>query len=274
MMLASFDSFYTPIVIAGLVGGASSGLLGVYIMGMRMPFVGVCISHAAMAGAVFGMLLRLPELPCGLVAAGAATAVLGVIPPGRMRLDINVAMGVLFPLMMGLTFLGIGMMEGPKTQMLGLLWGSLLFVSDRDVWMIVLAGAALLIFSVAFAKEMRAILFSRLLAAATGVHQQFVYVVFLALCGLVLTVNLQTVGGLMIFALIANPAAAALQVGRGYGAICVLAAVLGGISAVGGLLAAYEFDLPTGACIVLVSTGLFVAAVGWRHLRGRLGYGG
>jgi manganese/iron transport system permease protein len=272
-MIAALDAFFIPIIATGLVGGASTGLLGVYIVGMRMPFVGVCISHAAMAGAVFGLLLGWPQLPCALAAAGAATAILGVIPPGRMRLDINVAMGVLFPLMMGLTFLGIGLMEGPKTEMLGLLWGSLLFVSARDVWIIGAASTALLLFSLLFAKEMRSILFSRFLAAATGVHQQLIYVLFLALCGLVLTVNLQIVGGLMIFALIVNPAAAALQVAQGYRSICVLAAVLGGASALGGLLAAYELDLPTGACIVLVSTALFLVAVLWRRIRTQLGHG-
>jgi manganese/iron transport system permease protein len=272
-MIAALDAFFIPIIAVGLVGGAGTGLLGVYIVGMRMPFVGVCISHAAMAGAVFGMLLGWAELPCALVAAGVATAILGLIPPGRVRLDINVAMGVLFPLMMGLTFLGIGLMEGPKTEMLGLLWGSLLFVGARDVWMIVLSSLALLGFSVLFAKEMRAILFSRFLAAATGVHQQGVYIGFLALCGLVLTVNLQTVGGLMLFALIVNPAAAALQVGRGYRTICVLASVFGGLSALGGFLVAYELDLPTGACIVLVSTAVFLLAMLWRRVRGCLGQG-
>lgn len=261
-----FDSFFIPILIAGLVGGSSTGLLGVYVMGMRMPFVGVCISHAAMAGAVYGALFGWPQLWCGLAAAAMATALLGIIPPGRLRMDVNVAMGILFPLMMGLTFLGIGLMPGPKTQLLGLLWGSLLFVSPLDVWMIVLAAVGLFGFSLLFAKEMRAILFSRFLASATGVHQQFVYILFLAICGLVLTVNLQTVGGLMIFALIANPAAAALQVGRGYRSICLLASVLGGLSALGGLAAAYYLDLPTGACIVLVSTALFLLALGWRRL--------
>lgn len=267
------DAFLIPILVAGVVGGASTGLLGVYIVGMRMPFVGVCISHAAMCGAVYGMLLGISELPCALAAAALATAVLGAIPPGRTRLDINVAMGVLFPLLMGLTFLGIGLMPGPRTAMLGLLWGNLLFVDSADLWAIGITGAALLLFSVVFAKEMRALLFSRFLAAATGVHQQFVFVLFLALCGLVLAVNLQTVGGLMIFALIANPAAAALQVGKGYRAICLLATTLGAISALGGLLGAWLLDLPTGACIVLVSTAVFLASVLERRARNRSGRG-
>jgi manganese/iron transport system permease protein len=271
--VAAMDTFLLPILVAGLLGGASTGLLGVYIVGMRMPFVGVCISHAAMAGAVFGMLLGWPELPCALGVAVAATSILGTIPPGRMKLDINVAMGVLFPLMMGLTFLCIGLMPGPRTAMLGLLWGSLLFVTTRDIGLIAAASVVLLLFSMVFAKEMRAILFSRSLAAATGVHQQFVYLLFLASCGLVVAVNLQTVGGLMIFALIANPASAALQIGHGYRSICVLAGGLGALSAVGGLLTAWWLDLPAGACIVLVSTGLFLGAVLWRRVRAHLGLG-
>jgi manganese/iron transport system permease protein len=268
-MIAGFDSFFVPIIMAGVIGGASAGLVGVYIVGMRMPFVGVCVSHAAMAGAVFGILLGWPQLPSALAAAAATTAVLGVIPPHRIRMDINVAIGVLFPLMMGLTFLGIGLIEGPRTQILGLLWGSLLFVTVRDVLWIALAGALLLAFAVLFAKEMCAILFSRFLASATGIHQQAVYVLFLALCGLVLTVNLQTVGGLMLFALIANPAAAALQIARGYRSTCIMASAGGALSALGGLVTAYQLDLPAGACIVLLSTALFLCAVLGRRLAHR-----
>ncbi|HEX41226.1 MAG TPA: metal ABC transporter permease, partial [Phycisphaerales bacterium] len=51
------DSFFYLVMLAGVVAGGSTGLLGVYIVGMRMPFIGVCISHAAMAGAVYSILL-------------------------------------------------------------------------------------------------------------------------------------------------------------------------------------------------------------------------
>jgi len=267
------DMFLVPIFLSGVLGGAGTGLLGVFIVGMRMPFVGVCISHAAMAGAVFGLLVGWPEQLCALAVAAGATIILGTIPPGRTRMDINTAMGVLFPLTMGLTFLGIGLMSGPRTEVLGLLWGSLLFVDNRDVLLIGATTATLIAFSVVFAKEMRAILFSRFLAAATGVHQQLVYMLFLVMCGLVLTVNLHTVGGLMIFALLANPAAAALQLARGYRSVCFAAGTLGALSAVGGLMFAWGLDLPAGACIVLVSTALFLVALGVRRIGNRLGWG-
>jgi len=52
-------SFWAPVLVGGLVAGGSSGLLSVYIVGMRIPFLGVCVAHAALAGAVFGALAGL-----------------------------------------------------------------------------------------------------------------------------------------------------------------------------------------------------------------------
>jgi len=51
------DSFFYLVMFAGAVAGASTGLLGVYIVGMRMPFIGICISHSAMAGTIYSILL-------------------------------------------------------------------------------------------------------------------------------------------------------------------------------------------------------------------------
>jgi len=90
----------------------------------------------------------------------------------------------------------------------------------------------LAVFVIAFGKELKVLLFSRSIAAATGVHEGFVYCVFLALCGIILSVNLKIIGGLMIFSLITNPAAAAYQICRGYKSVVFTATLLGMFSAV------------------------------------------
>ena len=51
--------FWMPVLCCGALAGASTGLFGAFIVGMRIPLIGVCVSHAALAGAVFGSL-------CGL----------------------------------------------------------------------------------------------------------------------------------------------------------------------------------------------------------------
>ncbi|MBN1505833.1 MAG: metal ABC transporter permease [Sedimentisphaerales bacterium] len=266
---SSMDPFFYLVVLAGAITGASCGLLGVYVVGLRLPFIGIFISHTAMAGAVYSQLLGLNPTLAPMVFSAAGAMGLAAIRPEKSRLDPNVALAILFSLMLGLTFLGIGLVQGSRSEVLTLLWGSILFVQARTVLVISLAGVAFGVFAAAFNKELKVLLFSRAIASATGVHDTLVYSLFLGLCGVVLAVNLPLVGGLMIFSLITNPAAAAYQICRGHRAAVVTSILFGAASAVGGFLVSYVLDLPTGACIVLASTALFALAALYRAVGGR-----
>jgi manganese/iron transport system permease protein len=262
------EQFFYLVIVSGAIAGSSTGLLGVYIVGMRMPFIGVCISHAAMAGSVFAALIGFNPI-AGAIAVSVVTSMsLAAIHPSNARLDTNVGLAILFSLMLGLTFLGIGLEQDSRTEMLGLLWGSLLFVRTKTVLLMGMLGLVLAAFTAIFNKELKAILFSRSLAAATGVHQGFIYCLFLALCGITLAVNLHAIGGLMIFSLIANPAAAAYQICRGHKSVVIISTLLGALSAVGGFLISFYCNLPTGACIVVLSTVFFGLAAVYRLIMG------
>jgi manganese/iron transport system permease protein len=126
------------------------------------------------------------------------------------------------------------------------------------------AAAGLALFILLFHKEMRAILFSRQEASSLGIRATAVWTAFLVLMAAVMTVNFQTVGGLMIYSLITNPAAAAFQLVRGCGRALVLATGFGAFSGLGGFLIAAWLDLPTGAVIVLVSSALVAVAAAFR----------
>ncbi len=265
-------AFWMPVMCAGLVAGASTGMLGVYIVGMRVPFLGVCVSHAALAGAVFGALAGLtgPALLLPALAGASVTALLlGPLDPQRTRVDANVMLGLLFSLTMGLAFLGLGMFSiygVSDNDVRNLLWGSLNFCRWSDFHVMAAAAGVELLFVLAFYKELRAILFSREHAAAAGVRVSLVWTGFLVLTSLVLTVNFQTVGGLMIYSLLTNPAMAAFLLARGYGRALLLAAFFGAFSGLGGFLLAAATDLPTGAMIVILSSVLVALAAGLAHL--------
>ncbi|MEN6333581.1 MAG: metal ABC transporter permease [Phycisphaerales bacterium] len=263
------DPFFYTVLLAGVIAGASCGLLGVYIVGLRLPFVGIFVSHTAMAGAVYSYLLGISPAAGATSISALAAMSLAAIRPDRTRLDSNVALAILFSLMLGVTFLGIGLIQDSRTEVLGLLWGSILFVRTENLVVIAAAAGALAAFAILFNKELKALLFSRSIASATGVHETFVYAMFLALCGVILAVNLPLIGGLMIFSLISNPAAAAYQLCRRHGAIAAVSMAFGVLSTVGGFFISYFLNLPTGACIVLVSTLLFALSAGYRALSGR-----
>jgi manganese/iron transport system permease protein len=265
------DPFFIQVALAGTLAGAGTGLLGAYVVGMRIPFIGICVAHAALAGAVAAAMLGWPMTPVALAAAVAVALLLGAIRPPHARADTNVIMSVLFSLTMGLAFLGIAAGGAARNDLLALMWGNVLLCSWRDVWLMAATTAVELAFVVLLYKELRAILFSRAHAASAGVRAGLVWTLLLIVICAVVTVDFKVVGGLMIYALLTNPAIAAFQVVRGCGRSVVLSAAFGAASGLGGFLISYHADLPTGAVIVIFSSALVgvCGLVGHWRRRGR-----
>ena len=247
--------------LAAIIGGLSTGLLGVYVVGLRMPFLGVGIAHAAMAGGVLAAVVGWPMLPVAVAMSLASGGALAWHASARPRADLGISTGILLSLMMGLAFLGMGLHRGDMTPLLSLLWGSLLFVRPADVMAMAVLGVVLVAFVARWHRSLDALIFSRPLARAAGVRVSLLTTAFLLLASLIVAINLNIVGGLMIYSLLANPAAAAYEVGRSMRAVRVMSCVFGLISTLGGFWIAYLANLPVGACIVIVSTVVYGVAL-------------
>jgi manganese/iron transport system permease protein len=204
-----------------------------------------------------------------MVAALGTAMLVGLLNPERLRTDSNVVLGVLFSLSMGIAFLGMGLFGRfgvPDNEVRALLWGSLAICQWRHVWLISAVAVMCFAFVLLFGKEMRAVLFSRLHARAAGIHATIVWTGFLVLTAGVLTVNFQTVGGLMIYSLMTNPAVAAFALVKGHGRAMLLATILGAVSGLGGFLIALAIDLPVGPVIVIFSSAIVVVGFGARRV--------
>jgi manganese/iron transport system permease protein len=268
-MIGDFLSFpfAQRALLACIFGGWACGTVGVLVVSMRIPFVGVAVSHAALAGAAIALAAGVDPVAAALVFSVAASVLVGPLAE-RSRLQPNVAMGVIFTIALGLAFLAMGIRQGARGEALGLLWGSVLTVSWNGVLRIGATCIAFLAFVALFFKELEAILLSRFLARASGVHERAIYYAALALCGVVASINLTTVGGLLLFSLMVNPASAAIQLSRRLPIILVLSGALGAGAAVGGLFLSLALDLPAGALIILLSGMLFGVAVVIAHSKG------
>jgi len=248
----SFFAIFGLIILAAILSGGSAGLLGFFVVGLRMPFIAMFSAHAAMAGAVFGVLIGIPQNISGFIGALIGAVLLGLVLR-RRDIDPNVALGSLFSLMLGIAFLGIGLSKGPKSPMLGLLWGSLIFVTQTQIIMMFILIVILIGFVEVFEKELKILLFSRELAHLI-VPEWMILSLLLILAAGIITINLEIVGGMLLYSLIANPAIAALRITQTYRSALILSGIAGALSALGGFGAAYWLNLPVGACIVLFSS--------------------
>jgi manganese/iron transport system permease protein len=248
--------FIQRAVVASLIGGATCGIVGVWVVMMRIPFVGVAMSHAAFAGAIFGLLLHINPLFTALIFCLASTSLIGPIAD-RGDFDPNISIGIIFSIVLGIAFLGMGMIQGPKTEALNYIWGNILMVSSQDLYFLVLIAIIVILFLIFLYKEIQAILFNRELARATGIPEKILFYCLLFLCGTTVTLNLNIIGGLLIFSLIVNPPSAAYQLTYNLRTMYVLSIIFGISSCLLGLVLSYIFNVPSGAVIIIVSSVIF-----------------
>lgn len=223
---------------------------------LNLPFVGVAMSHAAFAGAIAGLLAGVNPLLTSLLFCVAAALGIGPLAD-RADVEPNLSLGIVFSLMLGLAFLGIGFLPGPRTEALAFIWGSILLVGVRDLIVLGVCLLAVLGFSLLFDKEITAVLLSRDVARAVGIRERPLFLGMLALCGLAVTANLNAIGGLLIFSLVVNPPLAAYQLTWRLKTMYLLSAVFAVASCLAGLAASWLFDAPAGAVIIVASSVVF-----------------
>jgi len=242
--------------------GVACGLLGTFVVRLRLSSLGFTMSHAAFAGAALGLALGIEPLGLALAGAVLTAAVLGPVAE-RAKLPTDVITGVLFPLAMalGLIFLFLAPGTAMSSSALSLLWGSLLAMTPEELLRLVgLTGVVGLVIALFF-KEFQALLFDRKLAEESGISTRPFYYLILFLTGVTIALALRLVGGLLIFVLLQSPAATALQFSCDLKKIFLWAALLGVAYAFAGLLLSFAFNLPLGSAIVLVASLTFGLAV-------------
>lgn len=253
--------FMQNAILTAFLGGIACATIGVFVVLLHMPFIGVAMAHAAFAGALLGLWLGFEPLIGAFGMSLLAAAIIGPLAD-RGELSPETSLGVIFSLMLGLAFLFIGLMPGTKSSALELLWGNILTNTRGDVILLGIVAAVVVGLVAVFYKEIQATIFNRDLARSVGIMATLVLYGVLFLTGATITVTLRSIGGLLIFSLILNPAAAAYQLTYSMKRMFLLSAVFGVASGWLGLLLSYLFNIPSGATIVIVSSAIFgVAAI-------------
>ncbi|HOJ39651.1 MAG TPA: metal ABC transporter permease [bacterium] len=257
--LIGYD-FFQRALVAVVLTGICCGLVGVWILLMKISFITVAISHAALAGGLLALVWHRPVVPVAMIFSVVTAGLLAPLSE-RGRLHPESSIGVMFATALGVVFLVMGVVPEARTQGLSLLWGSLLTVEKMDLF--VLAGTTLVTAGLVLAcfKEIQAVIFSRELARASGIAAGVFFFLILFLSGAVVTACLKSIGGLLVFSLILNPAAAAYQITYNLKKMYALSCLLAILSGVAGLVIASLANWPAGACVVLVSSFIFFVAL-------------
>jgi ABC-type Mn2+/Zn2+ transport system permease subunit len=145
-----------------------------------------------------------------------------------------------------------------STDLTHVLFGNVLGVGPRDLWVIGVLGALVLATILLLYKEFLITTFDPTLAATLHLPTNLLRNVMLVLLALTVVVSLQTVGVGLVAAMLVTPPATAYLLTRRLAAMMVVAAIIGAVSAVGGLYISFYVNVASGAAVVLFCTVCFV----------------
>ncbi len=249
--------------IAGaMLAGFACSTMGVFVVRMNLASIGYCMSHAAFAGAAFGLFADIDPLISSVLFSFGVALILGPLAE-KARLENNVVIGFMFSLTIALAFIFLNLIPGQAATgaALRILWGSIFAISTLDVLLLFLLSFILLLFVVLFYKELLAVMFHRKLAESSGINTRLFYFAVLFFTGFAVSLSLQLVGGLLVFALIVNPTSTTYQFFFDFKKILLISPAIGVSSCLVGFWLSLVFDFPIGASIVIFSALLFAFAI-------------
>jgi manganese/iron transport system permease protein len=242
--------------LAILIVGVVCGVIGCFVVLRGMAFVGDAFAHAVFPGVVIAFLAGTSIFAGALVAAVVVSLGIGAISQsGRLREDA--AIGVMFA---GAFALGIALISSSRSyskDLASFLLGNILGVSRDDLLLTAAIGALVLALLAIFRREFMLITFDRTLASSLGVHVWRFDQLFLVLLALAIVTALQTVGNVLVLAMLITPAATARLIADRLPRMLIIAAGIGAASGVGGLYLSYYWSIASGAAVVLVATAIF-----------------
>lgn len=264
MMILSFMTdlmnygYLQKALVTSVFVGIISGVIGSFIILRGMALMGDAISHAILPGVVLSYILDINYF-IGAVIFGLLTSYLIGNVTNNSKLKSDVSIGVVFS-----SFFALGIILLLRAQtavdLTQILFGNVLTVSDLDMKITLVVGVIVLIVVYLFYKEFLITSFDPEVAKAFGLNVGFFHSLLMVLLTLVTVASLQTVGVILVVSMLITPAATAYLLSERLDVMIGLASLLGAASSVVGLYLSFEYNLSSGAVIVLVSTLFFIAA--------------
>ena len=261
--------FMQRALVASVLVGALTALVGAYVVLKGLAFIGDAVSHAAFPGVVAAFMLKLPIYPGAVVAAVLTALGIGWVSR-RAALRLDTAIGVLFAGAFAAGVLLMSTIKGYVGDLMSFLFGNVLAVTPPDLAAVSVLSLLVCLALGATYKELLFATFDPLGAQAAGYPVGLLEYGLLVVVALAIAVSIQVVGIILVVAMLVTPAATAQLVTDRFGRMLALSVGLSVLEAVFGLYLSFYGNWASGATIVLVETAVFAVTLLLSPRRGAL----
>ena len=244
--------FLQNALITALVIGIVGGAVGCFIILRGMSLMGDAISHAVLPGVAISFILGI-NFFIGAIIFGLLASTMITYIKSNSIIKSDTAIGITFSSFLALGIILIGVANS-STDLFHILFGNILAVQDMDMWITIIVSLIVLATITIFFRPLPLTSFDPIL----GVKVTFYHYLLMVILTLVSVTAMQSVGTILIVALLITPAATAYLYAHSLKTMILLSSGLGALASVLGLFIGYSFNIAAGSSIVLTSALLFL----------------
>lgn len=259
------DIFQYSFVIRGLEAGIIvaiiAPLIGIFLVLRRYSLIADTLAHVSLAGIALGLLFGINPIFTALgVTVISSLGIERLRTTKRIYGESALALFLSGSLALATVLLSLG--KGFNSGLFNYLFGSIVTVTQNDVYTIAILAIIVVALLVAFYKELVYITFDEESAKVAGISVRLINAVLVILAALTISLAIPIVGVLLISALIVIPVVTALQFRRSFARTIIYAECVSLFSVVAGIFTSFYFNLSTGGTIVLIMLAIFISVMG------------
>ena len=245
------------LMISALVGGVC-GLLSCYMSLKGWALMGDAVSHAVLPGVIVAYALGLPFSIGAFVFGVGSVAMIGFVKQ-KSRVKEDTVIGLVFT---GFFALGLVLVSKIRSNidLMHILFGNVLGISISDIFQTILISGLIVLVLVIFRRDLLLFCFDPTHARSIGINTGALHYLLLSALSLAAVAGLQTVGVILVVAMLVTPGATAYLLTDRFDRMTWIAIASSVLSSLLGVYISYWTDSSTAGCIVLVQTGLFILA--------------
>ncbi|WP_455392185.1 metal ABC transporter permease [[Eubacterium] cellulosolvens] len=257
--------FFQFALIGGILVAICCSWVGLFLILRKESMMTDGIAHSVFGGIALGLFAGIDPIWTSLgVALFAITGISYLRKKGLAHSDAAIAV------MMALGFAGglilISLAGGFNVEIFSYLFGSILTISEWDLWMVGLLAIIILIFLGIFHRELISVTFDEEDARLLGIPVSVLSVFFNILVAVTIVISIKVVGIILVTAFMVLPGLTAIQFKLSFRGTAILAVVIGILGVILGLFVSSLFDVATSGVIVFVMAGIFIFAAIYNRL--------
>ena len=252
MLEALSYEFMQNALIAGVLVSLISGIMGSLIVVNRMVFLAGGIAHAAYGGIGIAIFTGIPIF-LGTTLFAVVAALFMAFVTLNQKDKIDTFTGLIWAVGMAIGIILVDLTPGYNVDLMSYLFGSILAVNREDLYFMASLFVIIIVVMTFWYRDILAVSYDSEYAALSGINVKFFYTLILILSALTVVIAIKVVGLILVIALLTIPIYIAQNLSSSLYSMMLISGFVASCFTIVGLWFSYNFDLTSGACIILVS---------------------